>query len=185
MPRPTPARLFYLIIGVILGAVILSVVLRSIPQAGLMFGSGAAPAPAATPVVFTGATLNRVLPVNAQADHNGASLRVNSLELYADGLRFTYAIISERTGPSARVLEAEAFTVTDDLGNVYTFSPFVSGSVPSSGYTTGYVAFSPSLSPEAQSLTIVVPHLLVVGTVAQAQPRVVDGPWEITVSVPR
>src|SRR5437868_3222956 len=103
MPRPTPARLLYLLVGLVLGLVgmiaIQSYLLPSLASS-LPFGLGtpAPPAVPAGPSQFTGSALERVQPVNLPQDRGGVVIRVNTLELYRDGFTFTYSLISPRVG---------------------------------------------------------------------------------------
>jgi hypothetical protein len=97
MPRPTPARILYLLVGLVLGlAAMVGVQSYLLPSlsASLPFGFGTAPPPAAPagPSQFTGGALERVQAVNLAQDRGGVAIRVNSLELYKDGLIFTYAL---------------------------------------------------------------------------------------------
>jgi len=176
MPRPTPARLLYLAIGLVLGVILTYVASRSIPL------PGAPVAAQPTPAFFTGTALDRVLPINASAERSGATVRLNALELYTDGVRLTYTVLGGRNGMAAPLLDVDTFQMTDDRGTAYALSPFVGGSIPTAGYTSGYVAFSPAMPREARTLKVAVPHLVSVGSAA-GQRTVIDGPWEFQIPV--
>jgi len=182
MLRPTLARMIYLLFGLIIGAVALFFGARYVP---INLGRAPAPTPLPTPAQFSGAVLDHVLSVGSQATHNGVTVRLNSLELYSDGLSLTYAVIGDRVGATARVLDAETFVVSDDRGTSYTMSPFLGSSVPTAGYTPGYVSFSPAVPKDAKTITVVVPHVIVIGARGDGQTRVVDGPWQFQVAVPQ
>src|SRR5437660_1315939 len=103
MPRPTPARILYLLVGLVLGLIgVIAAQIYLLPALALSlpFGLGAAPPPAAPagPSQFTGGTLERVQFVNLSQDRGGVAIRVNSLELYKDGFTFTYSLTGPRGG---------------------------------------------------------------------------------------
>jgi hypothetical protein len=180
MLKPTPVRVIYLIVGLALGAAIFFGVANVLG----LFGPRQVVAPAVvTAPHFTGQALQRVLPVNATAERDGVSVRLNALELYSDGVGFTYSIVSPRIGARARVLDIERFVVTDNRGTTYALAPFVGSSVPTAGYTTGYVIFSPAVPEDVNTLRVGVPNLLVLGTRVEGEPRVIDGPWEFQIPV--
>jgi hypothetical protein len=188
VPRPTPARILYLLVGLVLGIVgayaVQQYVLPSL-SASLPFGN-AAPAPvvATGPSQFTAAQLERVAAVNLAQEKNGVTVRLNSLELYADGFALTYAVLSGRTGVSAPTLEPEGFQVSDERGTAYTISPVASGASLSAGFTSGMVSFTPAPPTEVRQLRVVVPNVLAVGLrLREGQSRVTAGPWEFTVTV--
>src|SRR5262245_25734547 len=121
MPRPTPARIFYLLIGLVLGLVaVVAVQTLLLPSlvASLPFGFGTPPPPAAPagPSQFSGGTLERVQPVNLSQERGSVAIRVNTLELYHDGFSFTYSMTSPRGGAAPQTLEPETFQVADDRG---------------------------------------------------------------------
>jgi hypothetical protein len=186
MLRPTPGRLLYLVIGLVIGAIVLTMYssVEGVP-AFLPVGVGR---PAATqpkvPTQFSGAKLTRVVSANQESAKAGVTLRVNSLELYDDGFSLTYSIIGGQAGEPAPVLQPERFTAVDDLGGSYSVSAVGSTSTVSPGLSTGYLSFTPALSSDAKTLTIGVPHLLVVAGIADpSAPRIVDGPWQVLVSL--
>jgi len=189
MPRPTPARIFYLLIGLVLGLIVtIGTQFWLIPAliADLPFGLGATPTPVvpAGPIQFTGANLERVLVAKAAQEKGGVTIRINSVELYRDGLSFTYSLTSARTGASPQVLEPETFQVSDDRGTAYAISPLGTASVPSAGLTTGIASFTPAPPPEARTIRILIPNALAIGLrPAAGQPRVAAGPWELSVAL--
>src|SRR5438132_218164 len=110
MPRPTPARILYLLVGLVLGllgALALQSYLLPSLAASLPSGLGAPPPPAppAGPSQFTGGTLERVQPVNLTQDRGGVAIRLNTLEQYRDGFTFTYSLTSPRGGAAPPTLE--------------------------------------------------------------------------------
>src|SRR5436853_7900913 len=100
MPRPTPARILYVLVGVVLGLVgliaaenyLLPGLMRELPFLG-----SATPVPVTTgPSQFTGAALQKVQMLNLSQEKNGVQLRLNTLELYGDGFAVTYSLTSGR-----------------------------------------------------------------------------------------
>ncbi len=181
MFRPTPGRLFYLLVGLILGVAVLAAYtsLAGTPA----FLPSPRPTPAQTALgEFTGAKLNRVVAANQEATKAGVIVRVNSVEEYSDGFSLTYSILSGQPGEPAPVLQPERFGVTDDRGVSYRLSALGSTTTVGPGLSVGYLTFTPALHPEARRLTINVPHLLFVAGVSETgAPRVLDGPWQIQV----
>jgi hypothetical protein len=191
MPRPTPARLLYLLIGLVIGLgamIALQGFLLPSLSSSLPFGLGA-PAPAATPAgpsQFTSGTLERVQPVNLTQDRGGIAIRINTLEQYRDGLTLTYSMSSPRGGATPQTLEPETFLVADDRGTFYTLSPLATSAALSAGLTAGMVSFTPALPAEARGLRITVPNALAVGLrLREGQSRVIAGPWEFQVPIQR
>ena len=191
MPRPTPARILYLLIGLVLGLVgmvaiqgfLLPSLLSSLP-----FGLGTPPPPAAPagPSQFTGGTLERVQVVNLAQDRGGVALRLNTLELYHDGLTLTYSLISPRGGAAPQTLEPETFQVADDRGTAYTLSPLGTTAAISPGLTAGMASFTPAPPLEVRALRVSVPNTLAVGLrIREGQSRVVAGPWEFQIAIQR
>jgi hypothetical protein len=184
MLRPTPGRLVYLVIGLVIGAIVLTMYssVEGVP-AFMPVGLGRpAVAQPKVPTQFSGAKLSRVVGANLESAKAGVTLRVNSLELYDDGFSVTYSVISGQAGEPAPVLQPERFSAVDDRGASYSVSAASSTSTVSPGLSTGYLSFTPALSSDAKTLTIGVPHLLVVAGVADTgAPRVVDGPWQVQV----
>lgn len=186
MPRPTPARLLYLVIGLVLGILAALAIQRYLlPSivASLPFGS-----PAPTPVVlggpaqFTAGQLERVVAVNLAREHGGVTVRLNTLELYHDGFTLTYAVLSGRGGVSAPTLEPETFQASDDRGTSYTLTPLASGSILSAGLTTGLASFTPAPPSDVRQVRVVVPNVIAVGLrLREGQTRVTSGPWEFVV----
>jgi hypothetical protein len=189
VPRPTPARLLYLVVGLLLGivaAVALQLFLLPSLTASLPFGGQSAPPPVVVsgPVQFTAGELQRVTPVNLVGEHGGVTVRLNTLELYRDGFTMTYAVLSGRGGVSAPTLEPETFQASDDRGTSYTLSPLASGAVLSAGLTTGLVSFTPAPPADLRQIRVVVPNVIAVGLrLREGQPRVTAGPWEFAVPV--
>lgn len=189
MPRPTPARILYLLIGLVLGLVVAFAVQRYVLPglvASLPFGTGASPTPvvASGPSQFTAAQLERVAAVNLSQEKNGVTVRLNSLELYLDGFALTYAVLGGRTDVSPATLEPEAFVVADDRGTAYTISPLGTGASLSAGFTSGVVSFTPAPPADVRQLRVAVPNVIAVGLrLREGQPRVTAGPWEFVVTV--
>jgi hypothetical protein len=191
MPRPTPARILYLLVGLVLGLIgmvalqtyVGPALLSSLP---LGFGVAPPPPPPSGPTQFTGGSLERVIAINLPQDHGGVVLRVNSLELYHDGLTFTYTLTGPRTGATPQTLEPETFVVTDDRATAYALSPLGTTAVTSAGLTTGMASFTPAPPPEVRAIRITVPNALAVGLrPREGQSRVVAGPWELQVPLQR
>lgn len=187
MLRLTPVRVLYLIIGAVIGAALFfayTTVAGTPAFLSAVARSAHAPPPAgpATPVVFSGKLLTRVRPVNQQAIKGGVAVRINTLEEYSDGFSLTYSIVGGQPGEPAPVLQPERFALADDRGGVYELSPIGSSATVAPGLSSGYLAFSPALNKEATTLTVTVPHLLVVSNSPRpSEPRVVDGPWQVDV----
>lgn len=185
MLRPTPGRLMYLLIGLIIGIVALTgyIVVAGIPTflPSTRTNVAATGRPANE---FTGTKLMRVQPVNLEASKGGVTVRINALEEYSDGFSLTYGLLSGQPGEPAPVLQPERFTLTDDRGTTYRLSPRGSSFVVGPGLSTGYLSFSPALSSDARTLTVTVPHALAVTDVSESgTPRVITGPWEIKVTL--
>src|SRR5437870_2251374 len=163
MPRPTPARILYLLVGLVLGLVgmiaLQSFLLPSL-VVSLPFGFGTPPPPAAPagPSQFTGSSLERVQPVNLVQDRGGVAIRINSLELYRDGFTFTYSLTSPRSGAAPQTLEPETFQVADDRGTAYTLSPLGTTAVASAGFTAGMASFTPAPPAEVRASRVAVPN---------------------------
>jgi hypothetical protein len=182
MLRPTPGRLLYLLIGLVVGAVVLAGYTTVAGLPSFVPVNRGASEQLKVPSEFSGATLGRVVSANQTASKAGVTVRVNSLELYGDGFSLTYSVLSGQPGEPAPVLQPERFTVVDDRGSSYRLSALGSASSLGPGISTGYLSYTPALSPEAKSLTVSVPHLLVVGGTSDANSsRVVDGPWQMVV----
>ena len=189
MLRPTPGRLLYLIVGVVIGAIALFVYV-SVAGAPAFLAS-IMPTPRLAPQTasktsggFTGKTLDKVVTVNQEASKGGVQLRINTLEEYSDGFSLTYSILGGQPGEPAPVLQPERFAVTDDRGGSYQLSTLGSTATVSPGFSAGYLAFSPALNKDASMLTVSVPHLLIVSNVADTgEPRVIDGPWQVQVAL--
>jgi hypothetical protein len=182
MLRPTPGRLLYLLIGLVIGAVALVGYTTVATLPSFIPVSRSAVTQPKVPSEFSGATLGRVVSANQTASAAGVSVRVNSLELYGDGFSFTYSILSGQPGEPAPVLQPESFAAVDDLGGSYRLSALGSAASVGPGMSSGYLSYTPALNPDAKSLTLSVPHLLVLsGTSDVSAPRIVDGPWKLVV----
>jgi hypothetical protein len=182
MLRPTPGRLVYLLIGLVIGAVVLTAYTSVAGFPSFVPISRSAVEQPKVPTEFSGATLGRVVSANQAASKAGVTVRVNSLELYGDGFSLTYSVLSGQPGEPAPVLQPERFSVVDDRGGSYRLSALGTASSVGPGMSTGYLSYTPALNPEAKTLTVSVPHLLVVaGTSDSGTPKVVDGPWEMVV----
>ena len=180
-----------MLVGLVLGLIGM-VALQSYVGPSLMSGlplglGGPPPAPTPSgPSQFTGGSLERVIAVNLPQDHGGVVLRVNTLELYHDGLTFTYTLTSPRNGATPQTLEPETFVVADDRGTPYALSPLGTTAVTSAGLTTGMASFTPAPPPEVRAIRITVPNALAVGLrPREGQSRVVAGPWELQVPLQR
>jgi hypothetical protein len=191
MPRPTAARMLYLMVGLVLGLIaVIAVQNFLLPSllAELPFGLAPRPPVAAPagPAQFTGGTLERVQAVNLAQDRGGVALRVNVLELYSDGFTLTYALTSPRGGAAPQTLEPETFVVADDRGTLYSLSPLGTTAAISPGLTAGMASFTPAPPPEVRALRVTVPNALAVGLrIREGQSRVVAGPWEFQVPIQR
>lgn len=189
MLRLTPVRLLYLIVGAVIGAIVIFAYTSvagtpSILSSVLPSARSATPSAAGAPTSFTGRTLTKVLSVNQEATKGEMQVRINTLEEYSDGFSLTYSIMGGQPGEPAPVLQPERFTVTDDHGGSYQLSPLGSTATVGPGFSSGYLAFSPALSPRATTLTVTVPHLLVLSDLGETgTPQVVDGPWQVQVPV--
>lgn len=186
MLRPTPVRLLYLLVGLVIGGVALVayVEFAGMPTfvPALVPGMGTAQVTKPTTAEFTGRTLVKVLPVNREATKSNVSLRINSLEEYSHGFSLTYSIISGQNGEPAPVYRPDLFRVTDDRGETYQLNNLGSTGTVGPGLSVGYLTFRPALNPGAKSLTVSVLHLIVVsGPVTTDTPRIVDGPWQVQV----
>jgi hypothetical protein len=188
VPRPTPARILYLLIGLVLGLVVAFAVQQYVlPTLGRTLSFGSAPPPPALPTgpsQFTAAQLDRVAAVNLSQEKNGVTVRLNSLELYQDGFALTYAVLSGRSGVSPLTLEPETFQVGDDRGTAYTITPVASGAALSAGFTSGIVSFTPAPPSDVRQVRVVVPNVIAVGLrLREGQSRVTAGPWEFSVTI--
>ena len=191
MPRPTAARIFYMIIGLVLGVVVaFAIQLYLVPRitSSVPFLTGAPPATpvaAAGPSQFTGGTLERVVVLNQQQDRGGVVVRLNAIELFGDGFTITYTLTNGRGGVAPQTLEPEAFQVTDERGTPYTLSAVGSSAAYSAGHTTGMVSFTPVPPQGVGALRVSVPNALVLGRPRDAQSRVLPGPWEFNFQLAR
>lgn len=184
MFRLTPVRLVYLLVGLVLGAVFFFgyVSFAGMP-AVLPTLSAVHPSPTTHPVAeFSGQQLIKVVMVNKAVTKAGATVRVNALEEYSDGFSLTYDVLGATDSPTALTLQPDRFTVVDDRGQTYQMSTMASTGTVGPNFSTGYLAFSPAIDPQAKALTVTLPHLIVVSGILNVdQPRILDGPWQIQV----
>lgn len=185
MPRPTPARMMYLVVGLILGLAstiagqiyVLPGILASIP----FVSASPTPVTSSGPLRFTAAILQRVALINSVQERSGVTLRLNTLEVYRDGVAVSYAIASS-VGASPATLEADGVSLGDDRGTVYSLSPVGSSSSLSAGLTTGAFAFTPVPPAEAKTLRLLVPNVIALGQrLREGQSRVTTGNWEFQI----
>jgi hypothetical protein len=186
MPRPTAARILYMIVGLILGLIgMLALQNYLLPSlvAQLPFVSTRPTAAAPSgPVAFSGQTLDRVQGLNLAQDKGGVAMRLNSIELYGDGFTLTYTLTSARNGASPQTLEPETFQVTDDRNTPYTISPLGTAAATSAGLTNGMVSFTPAPPADVRAIRVTIPNALVVGLrPREGTSRVVPGAWEFQV----
>lgn len=187
MFRPTPIRIIYLIVGLVIGAAVFLAVTSVVGTPSFLSSVVPIVQPSShasqkVPAAFSGKTLDRVLAVNQEATKNGVEVRVNTLEEYSDGFALTYSIMGGQAGEPAPTLQPTRFVVSDDLGNQYYLSPLGSAATVGPGFSSGYLAFSPSLDQAAKSLTVTVPHLTIVSNAsASNEPKIIDGPWQVRV----
>lgn len=190
MPRPTPARILYLLIGIVLGVVLLIVGERYLVPSLMadmpsFLGGTPPPAPPSGPSAFTGAALEKVQMLNLVQEKSGVQLRLNSLELYRDGFQITYTLTSAR-GASPQTLEPENFVVSDPRNTAYTTSPLATAAATSAGFTAGIVAFTPVPPPDVRELRVTVANAIALGLrPREAQSRVIAGPWEYQIPLQR
>src|SRR5581483_7054481 len=180
MLRPTPGRLLYLLIGMVIGGILLYGYVATVGAPAFLppLRATAAPAPAVS--AFRGASLLKVIAINQQASKNGVVVRVNSLEQYVDGFSLTYSIISGQPGEPAPDLRPDQVLVTDDLGGAYHLSPIGSSASVAPGLSSGYLTFAPAPGPNVKTLDVTVPHVLTVGSIGDnGNAPVVDGPWQV------
>jgi hypothetical protein len=183
MLRPTPGRLIYLLVGLVIGIGVLFAYtsVAGLPTS-LSFFRGSTATLTKAPTEFTGATLSKTLLANQSITKGAAVLRVNAIEQYADGFSLTYSLLSGLPGEPAPVLQPERFDVTDDRGASYHLSTGQSSGTVGAGLSTGYLSFTPALNVDARTLIVSVPHLLVVGGIAQTNTsKVLDGPWQVQI----
>ena len=184
MLRPTPGRLIYLLVGLVIGVVVLFGYssMAGLPSTGLPFLHPATPVQTKAPTEFSGATLGRAIVANQAVTKGSATLRINALEQYGDGFSLTYSLTNGKPGELSQVLQPERFDVTDDKGLGYHLSVAGSSAAVGAGLSTGHLAFTPALSTDARTLILSVPHLLVVSGIAESTlPRILDGPWQVQV----
>src|SRR5579885_2532872 len=190
MPRPTPARILYLIVGVVLGLILMVFVqsyfgpalMASLPFVG---ASPASVAPPTGPIQLTAGTLDKVQMVNQIQEKGGVQLRLNTLELYKDGFALTYTLTSGR-GAAPETIEPETFVVTDDRNTPYTLSTLGTSAAASAGFTAGLVSFTPAPPAELRTLRVTVPNALTLGLrPPPSQSRVIAGPWDFTIQLTR
>jgi hypothetical protein len=189
MPRPTPARIFYMLIGIILGFVVLigiqNYVIPSLLHEMPFLGAAPTPVAPAGPTQFTASALERVQLLNLVQDKNGVQLRLNTLETYRDGFSITYSMTSGR-GTAPQTLEPETFVVSDGRNTAYSMSPLGSAAAASAGFTTGVVSFTPAPPTETRELRISVPNAISLSLrPREAQSRVVAGPWDFQIPLQR
>jgi len=190
MPRPTPARLLYLVIGLVLGVVALVAGERYLlPSLGAQLPSilGSTPPPVAPtgPSQFTAGQLDRVQMLNLVQEKDGIQLRLNTLELYRDGFTLTYSLTSGR-GASPQTLEPETFVVSDPRNTAYTTSSLGTAAATSAGFTAGMVSFTPVPPADVRELRVTVANAIALGLrPREAQSRVVAGPWDFQIPLQR
>jgi|SRR5579885_2797359 len=191
MPRPTPARLLYLIVGLVIGLIATVFaqsyfgpsLLASLPVIG--GATAPAPAPASGPAQLTAGTLEKVQMINQTQEKGGVQLRLNTLELYKDGFALTYTLTSGR-GAAPETIEPETFVVTDDRNTPYTLSTLGTSAAASAGFTAGLVSFTPAPPAELRTLRVTVPNALTLGLrPPPSQSRVIAGPWDFTIQLTR
>lgn len=183
MFRPTPGRLVYLLIGLVVGLAALFVYssVAGFP-AFLPFVRPSTTSSVKAPTEFSGASLSRALLANQTVTKNAVVLRVNTVEEYVDGFSLTYSLLSGQPGDAAPVLQPDRFDVTDDKGGIYHLSAPESSGTVGAGLSTGYLTFTPALSADARAITVSVPHLVTVAGIAGASTsKILDGPWEVQV----
>src|SRR5438093_899922 len=179
MFRPTPGRLFYLLVGLVIGGLVLYAYTAVAGTPAFLPPIRSAPVAQRQAAEFSGTKLLKVLPVNQEATRSGVLVRINTLEEYSDGFSLTYSIVSGQSGEPAPTLQPEGFSLIDDRGGGYRLSALGSSGAVGPGLSSGYLSFAPVLSADARALTVTVPHLVTVGAVDQSgAPRVVDGPWQ-------
>jgi hypothetical protein len=184
MFRPTPGRLFYLLVGLVVGGLALYAYTAVAGTPSFLPSGRSAPTAQRPAAEFSGTKLTKVLPVNQEATKSGVLVRINTLEEYSDGFSLTYSILSGQPSEPAPTLQPESFGLTDDRGSSYRLSPLGSSSSVGPGLSSGYLSFGPALSPDARTLTVTVPHLVAVGAVGESgASRVVDGPWQFQVTL--
>jgi hypothetical protein len=182
MLRPTPGRLLYLLIGLVIGIIGLFAYTSVAGTPAFVPSFRPTPVTQNVPAAFTGVTLGKIVPAMQLTTKAGVVVRVNTVEEFADGFSLTYSIVSGQPGEPAPVLQPERFDIVDDRGASYHLSVVGSSSTPGPGLTSGYLAFTPALSPDAKTLTISVPHLLMISSLTETgSPRVLDGPWQLQV----
>lgn len=189
MPRPTPARIFYMLVGIVLGfAALIGIQNWLIP--GLLnempFLSSTPPVAAPTgPAQFTASALERVQALNLVQDRNGVQLRLNSLESYRDGFTITYSMTSGR-GASPQTLEPETFVASDGRNTPYSVSPLGTAAASSAGFTAGLVSFTPAPPTDVRELRVSVSQAISLSLrPREAQSRVVAGPWDFVIPLQR
>ncbi len=187
MPRPTAARMFYLAVGLILGALglvlIQLLVIPSIISSVPFLAPTPTPLPPAVTARFTGTALERVLAIDQARETSGVTIRVTSAEIYSDGVTLSYVVTSGRVAAPS-TWEPEAFQLTDDLGTLYQVSaPGTSASL-SSGLSLGKVTFVPPPPAAVRTIQLQIPHLLNAAfRLPEGQPRVLVGPWTFAVQI--
>jgi len=184
MFRLTPVRLIYLVVGLVFGAILFFgyASVAGMP-AFLPTLSAVHPTSTTRPAAeFSGQQLTRVVMVNKEATKAGATVRVNAIEEYTDGFSLTYAVLGASDSQTALTLQPDRFTVVDDRGQTYQMSTLASTGTVGPNFSTGYLAFSPAINPQAKSLTVTLPHLIVVSGILNVdQSHILDGPWQIQV----
>ena len=183
MLRPTPGRLIYLLIGLVVGIVALFAYtsLVGLPS-GITFFRPSTTSVNKAPTEFSGTTLTRATLANQAMTKGGAILRVNAIEQYGDGFSLTYSLLSGQPGQPAPVLQPERFDVTDDRGTVYHLSLGQSSGTVGAGLSTGYLSFTPAFNSDARTINVSVPHLLVLAGIAEtSSSKILDGPWQVQV----
>lgn len=189
MPRPTPARIFYMLIGTVLGLVLFFVgqnyFIPSLLHEMPFLGAAPTPVVPTGPSQFTAAALERVQLLNLVQDRNGVQLRLNTMETYRDGFSITYSLTSGR-GTAPMTLEPETFVASDGRNTPYSISPLGSSAAASAGFTSGIVSFTPAPPADVRELRLSVPNAISLSLrPRETQSRVVSGPWEFQVPLQR
>lgn len=184
MLRPTPGRLLYLLIGLVIGGIALYGYVAAAGAPAFLPPLRAPQAVQRPATVFTGTKLLKTVAVNQEATKNAVVVRVNSIEEYSDGFSLTYDVVSGQPGEPAPVLQPDQFLITDDRGGSYRLSSVGSSASVAPGLSSGYLSFSPAPGSEVKTLTVTVPHMMAVGAVGDTgAPRVIDGPWQVQVAL--
>jgi hypothetical protein len=175
-------RVLYGIVGLIVGGALVWFGLQSFGSyLGLSTGGGQEKQAAAAPTEFLAGPMLRTVGANQYVEQGGVGFRVNSLEIYADGIALTYSVIPPRAATGRMSLVPDSFEVYDNAAGVYLVREDLSAASVGPYQTRGYLTLTPTVSAGVKSVTVKIQHMTILGTAGDGQSKVLEGPWQIEI----